>query len=86
VLLQVADLDDPVEDEKGFIYERKAIEAALKKALRDDRMNWIECPLPAVSHPVMLHQLKPVNKRRLQLQAQRSKQTQPERRGVVLDA
>lgn len=85
VVVQVTELDDPVEDQKGFIYERSAIVAALQQAQRNDRMNWVECPLPGVNHAVMLHHLKPVNKRRLQMQAQR-RPTQPERRGVVLDA
>lgn len=83
--VQIAELDNPVEDQKGFIYERSAIVAAINQAQQADHCNWVECPLPGVSHAVMLHHLKPVNKRRLQMQAQR-RPTQPDRRGVVLDA
>jgi hypothetical protein len=90
-LLQLAELQNPVEDQVGFIYERSAIEAAIKAEARNG-YNWVECPLPAVKHAIMLHHLKPVNKRRLQLlaklrqkQQQREQGTQAANR-VVLDA
>lgn len=77
--LQVAELSNPVEDQMGFIYERAAILNALKQARRD-RCNWVECPLPGVSHSIMEHHLKPVNKRRLQMLAKvRGKQQQQQR-------
>jgi hypothetical protein len=63
--VQVSELDEPVEDQQGFVYEAAAIRAALAAAARD-RMNWIECPCPGVSHRIMLHNLKPANRRRLQ--------------------
>jgi hypothetical protein len=75
----------------GFIYERKAIEGAIKAAGREG-YNWVECPLPGVKHTIMLHQLKPINKRRLQLleklrqkHQQLGRNTQAPNR-VVLDA
>ncbi len=83
--MQVAELDEPVEDQKGFIYEKKAIIQALQQAQRNDRFNWVECPLPGVNHAVMLEHLKPVNKRRLQLLAQR-RRALPGPEGVVLEA
>lgn len=75
----------------GFIYERAAIENAIKAASRD-RCNWVECPLPGVKHAIMLHHLKPVNKRRLQLLAKLRQKQQEREQGtqaanrVVLDA
>lgn len=90
-MLQLADLRDPVEDQAGFIYEREAIVKALQRAQHDDRFNWIECPVPGVSHKIMMHHLKSVNKKRLQLMA-RVRQQQQQREGgtqaanrVVLD-
>jgi len=74
-LLQLADLDDPLEDQEGFIYEGAAIREALRKATLD-RCNWIECPLPGVSHKIMQHHLKPANKRRLQRMAKLKQQQQ----------
>lgn len=88
-LLQLADLDDPLEDQKGFIYEGAAIREALRKAAQVDRFNWIECPLPGVSHKIMQHHLKPANKRRLQrmakLKQQQQQGTQAGHGRVVLD-
>lgn len=83
----MADLDDPVEDQLGFVYEGAAIRDALKLAARD-HMNWIECPLPAVSHRIMLYHLKPANKRRLQRLARARQQQQQTQAGggrVVLE-
>lgn len=63
----------------GFIYEKAAIMNAIQQAQRDG-YNWVQCPLPAVSHTIMAHHLKPVNKRRLQMLAKvRGKQQQQQR-------
>lgn len=70
----------------GFIYERAAIVNALKQAQRD-HCNWVECPLPGVSHAIMAHHLKPVNKRRLQMLAKvRGKQQQQRKRDAGAQA
>ena len=91
-MLQLADLDEPLEDQQGFIYEGAAIRNALHQAMQD-RCNWIECPLPGVSHKIMMHHLKPANKRRLQRMAKLKQQQQQQQAGtqaghgrVVLDA
>lgn len=89
---QLADLDEPLEDQEGFIYEGVAIRGALQHTMREDGFNWIECPLPGVSHRIMLHNLKPANKRRLQRMAKLKRQqqqqagTQAGHGRVVLDA
>lgn len=60
----MAELDEPVQDQAGFVYEKAAIVGALRQAAQE-RMNWVECPLPGVSHKIMLHNLQPANRKRL---------------------
>jgi hypothetical protein len=86
--LQLVDLQEPVEDHMGFVYERNAIVEAFQHAARTENSAFIECPVPGASHTIFLHQLKPANRRRLQRLARARQQqagTQAPR-GVVLDA
>lgn len=92
---QLAELDEPLQDQMGFIYEGAAIRGAIRQEQRNG-YNWVECPMPGASHQIFLQNLKPVNKRRLQRlakqkQAQQKQQQQGTQAGahhgrVVLDA
>jgi hypothetical protein len=88
LVIQLVDLDEPMEDHLGFVYEKKAVMEAFQHAFRTEYSQFIECPVPGVNHTIFMNQLKPVNKRRLQRLARVRQQqagTQAPR-GVVLDA
>jgi hypothetical protein len=67
VLVQLIDLDDPVEDQKGFVYEGAAIRADITR-----NRGRIECPMAGASHWVTAADLKPC-KRILRLQKHRQR-------------
>lgn len=66
--VQLIDLQEPVEDDKGFVYEGEAIRHTLR---RSD--GWMECPVAGASHRVQLNTLKPC-RRILRMQKQRKRQ------------
>lgn len=57
---QVIELKDPVEDEKGYIYERSAILAHIQQQGRGQ--GWCDAPFPGANHRVFAHTLKPSSK------------------------
>jgi hypothetical protein len=65
-VLQLIDLDEPVEDQKGFVYEG----AAIKENVR--RYGRIECPVAGASHYIGLSDLKPC-RRVLRMQKHRQR-------------
>eukprot|EP00878_Enallax_costatus_P006745 GHUV01007071.1.p1 GENE.GHUV01007071.1~~GHUV01007071.1.p1 ORF type:complete len:248 (+),score=71.52 GHUV01007071.1:273-1016(+) len=79
------DLKDPVEDDKGFVYEGEAIRQTITRS-----GGWMECPVAGASHRVQLSTLKPC-RRVIRMQKQRQRQgTQAQaghggQRGMVLD-
>lgn len=82
---QLLDLQEPVEDQKGVVYEGEAVRAAL----RASRMGWLEAPVAGSHHRITLASLKPC-RRVLRMQKQRARRggaaTQPtQRSGRVLD-
>jgi hypothetical protein len=66
-LLQLIDLDDPVEDQKGFVYEGAAIRADITR-----NRGRIECPMAGASHWVTAADLKPC-RRILRMQKHRQR-------------
>ncbi|GBF92693.1 hypothetical protein Rsub_05062 [Raphidocelis subcapitata] len=74
----VLELADPVEDEKGYVYDRAAITAHIRQRGYNGAC---DAPFPGVSHSVVLSRLKPAarvlraqKRRRLGLDAQRGTQ------------
>ncbi|CAD7703049.1 unnamed protein product [Ostreobium quekettii] len=53
----VLDLHDPVQDERGFIYEREVIEAYIKEASRN--RSTVTCPVAGTSHKITVASLRP---------------------------
>jgi len=49
------DLEDPVEDEKGYVYSR----AAIIQHINSTRQGWCEAPISGASHRVTVASLKP---------------------------
>lgn len=86
VAVQLVDLESPVEDDKGFVYEGSAIRTAITRG-----GGVIECPVAGASHMVRLTNIKP-SRRVLRLQKQKRRQGtqagqgQPtQQQGTVLD-
>lgn len=66
-LKPILELEDPVEDQKGYVYERENIEGYIRESRGS-----VSCPAAATSHFVTMATLKKANKViRLQKKAQR---------------
>ena len=52
------DLKEPVEDAKGFVYEKEALEAYIKKQTKG-RKGKILSPIAETNHYITLSELKP---------------------------
>ena len=75
MFVQLVDLEDPVEDQLGFVYEGDAIRKAVARAR--DRLT---CPIPGTNHRVSSSDLKSAKA----IRGSRRKQTRPRRQEIEL--
>lgn len=57
-LKPLMELEDPVEDEAGIVYDRAAIEGHIRSTMRTNRNNSVMCPLAGSTHEVSLNSLR----------------------------
>ena len=56
------DIEDPVEDDKGYVYERQPMELYIKQHTRRTRETAVDCLQSGTTHKVSLASLKPATK------------------------
>jgi hypothetical protein len=59
MLLQLLELEDPVEDQMGFVYEKSAIVDAIRKANNPRSRNKLTSPIAGTNHLIGMEDLKP---------------------------
>lgn len=91
-LKPVLELKEPVQDSKGYIYEKSGIQAMFEQARKGNPHRWngsIHCPYQGTRHHITLAELKPsaqVERARKRMKFQALKQSQAQTQAdVVLD-
>eukprot|EP00877_Chromochloris_zofingiensis_P006076 jgi/Chrzof1/1721/Cz10g18170.t1 len=84
----IIELDDPVEDSKGFVYSKAALLAAIRGS---GQRQWVEAPFPGAHHRVTASDLKPSKrvlraKKQQRLHATQATGSHTQEQDVVLDA
>ena len=60
--MSLKDIQDPVEDDKGYVYERQPMEQYITQHTRRIRETAVDCPQSGTTHKVSLASLKPAMK------------------------
>jgi len=84
-LLQIMELEDPVEDERGYVYEK----AAVQDYIRQKPPGHCQCPVSGTVHLITIEGLRPARVlKQAQRRARQGKQRPDQNRrrsGDVLD-
>lgn len=61
-LKPVLELEDPVEDDQGIVYDRQSIESYIRSQARASQRNNVRCPLAGSTHTLSLDSLRTAQK------------------------